>query len=66
MKGFAHLYQLINNPEEIVRINTVSVFTILARNFPNVFLNNNKIAKIFQHLIKVSEVLRAEDIIIIV
>lgn len=53
--GFAHLYQLINDPEEIVRRNTLSGFAILAENFPHVFLKNNEIGSIFQHLIELSK-----------
>ena len=41
INGFAHLYQLINDSEELVRRNTLSGFAILAENFPNVFLKNN-------------------------
>jgi len=38
-----------------VRRNTLSGFAILAENFPHVFLKNNEIANIFQHLIELSK-----------
>jgi hypothetical protein len=49
--GFSHLYQLIDDPDEIVKKNTLNGIVTLAEFFPDVFLNNPNIFHIFDHLL---------------
>lgn len=52
--GFSHLYQLIEDKEDIVRKNTLNGFVTLSECFPEVFLGSKDIYSIFEHLLKLS------------
>lgn len=52
--GFAHLYQLIEDPDVVVRRNTLNGFATLAEYFAVVFLSSKDIFNIFDHLLKLS------------
>ena len=49
--GFVVFYQLLQDPELIVVKNTLNGFVTLAEIFPQVFLTNPEIEKIFHHLL---------------
>ena len=52
--GFNHLYQLIDDKEDIVCKNTLNGFSTLSECFPEVFLANNNLENIFEHLLRLS------------